>query len=211
MDEETRRRCLEPFFTTKGEVGTGLGLAMVFGMAQRHSAEIEIDSAPGAGTTVRLVFAVPTAVPEETERPAGALEAPLRLRLLLIDDDPVLLKSLRDALETDNHVITTANGGAEGISVFRTALDRGEFFAAVITDLGMPSMDGRRVAAAVKEISPGTAVILLTGWGRRLVAENGIPLHVDRVLAKPPKLSELREALAQLCAREDSEAPHGRR
>jgi signal transduction histidine kinase/PAS domain-containing protein/ActR/RegA family two-component response regulator len=211
MDEETRRRCLEPFFTTKGERGTGLGLAMVFGMAQRHSAEIEIDSAPGAGTTVRLVFAVPTAVPEETERPAGALEAPSRLRLLLIDDDPVLLKSLRDALETDNHVITTANGGAEGISVFRTALDRGEFFAAVITDLGMPSMDGRRVAAAVKEISPGTAVILLTGWGRRLVAENGIPLHVDRVLAKPPKLSELREALAQLCAREDSEAPHGRR
>ena len=56
MDEETRRRCLEPFFTTKGERGTGMGLAMVYGMVQRHDAQIEIDSAPGAGTTVRLQF-----------------------------------------------------------------------------------------------------------------------------------------------------------
>ena len=56
MDEETRRRCLEPFFTTKGERGTGLGLAMVYGIAQRHDMEIDIASAPGAGTTFRLTF-----------------------------------------------------------------------------------------------------------------------------------------------------------
>ena len=199
MDEETRRRCLEPFFTTKGERGTGLGLAMVFGTVQRHSAEIEFESAPGAGTTVRLVFAVATAVAAEPGRPAGALKAPSRLRLLLIDDDPMLLKSLRDALESDGHVIVTANGGEAGISAFRKSLDRGETFAAVITDLGMPYFDGRRVAAAVKETSPATPVILLTGWGQRLVAEGDLPPYVDRVLAKPPKLREVREALAQLC------------
>ena len=56
MDEDTRRRCLEPFYTTKGERGTGLGLAMVYGMVQRHSAELEIESALGQGTTVRLIF-----------------------------------------------------------------------------------------------------------------------------------------------------------
>ena len=199
MDEETRRRCLEPFFTTKGELGTGLGLAMVFGMVQRHSAEIDIESAPGAGTTVRLVFAVPTAIPAEPGRPAGTLEVPSRLRLLLVDDDPVLLKSLRDALETDGHVIVTANSGEAGIATFRASLDRGEPCAAVITDLGMPYVDGRQVAAAVKESSPATPVILLTGWGHRLIAEGDVPPHVDRVLAKPPKLREVREALAQLC------------
>ncbi len=59
MDEETRRRCLEPFFTTKGERGTGLGLAMVYGVTQRHNAEIEMESAMGQGTTVRLRFPVP--------------------------------------------------------------------------------------------------------------------------------------------------------
>jgi PAS domain S-box-containing protein len=200
MDEDTRRRCLEPFFTTKGERGTGLGLAMVYGMVQRHSAELEIESASGAGTTVRLVFAIPAAIPAEPAgRPAAPLKAPSRLRLLLIDDDPILLKSLRDALEADAHVIVTANGGEEGIAAFRMALDRGETFAAVITDLGMPYVDGRRVAATVKAASPATPVIMLTGWGRRLVADGDIPSYVDRVLAKPPKLRELREALAQLC------------
>jgi nitrogen-specific signal transduction histidine kinase/ActR/RegA family two-component response regulator len=199
MDEETRRRCLEPFFTTKGERGTGLGLAMVFGVAQRHSAELEIDSAPGAGTTMRLVFAVPTGVLAEPAGPAETLRVPSRLRLLLVDDDPLLLKSLRDALETDGHAIVAANGGADGIAVFRASLERGEPVDAVITDLGMPYVDGRQVAAAVKAASPATPVILLTGWGRRLVADGEIPPHVDRVLAKPPKLREVREALAQLC------------
>jgi CheY-like chemotaxis protein/anti-sigma regulatory factor (Ser/Thr protein kinase) len=199
MDEETRRRCLEPFFTTKGERGTGLGLAMVFGVAQRHSAELEVDSAPGAGTTVRLLFAVPGVVAAEAVQPQAPSAAPPRLHLLLVDDDPILLKSLRDALETDGHVIVAANGGKDGIAVFRASLERGEPIDAVITDLGMPYVDGRRVAAAVKEASPATPVILLTGWGRRLAADGEIPPHVDRVLAKPPKLREVREALAQLC------------
>jgi signal transduction histidine kinase len=61
MNEETRRRCLEPFFTTKGERGTGLGLAMVYGVARRHKAEIEIESVPRRGTTIRLKFAVAVA------------------------------------------------------------------------------------------------------------------------------------------------------
>ena len=63
MDEDTRRRCLEPFFTTKGERGTGLGLAMVYGVAQRHGADVEIDSELGRGTTVRLRFPVPRLAP----------------------------------------------------------------------------------------------------------------------------------------------------
>ncbi len=200
MDEDTRRRCLEPFFTTKGERGTGLGLAMVFGMAQRHSAEIEIGSALGVGTIVRLIFAVPSAIQTDTSgQPVNEPDPPLRLRLLLIDDDPILLQSLRDALEADGHIIITANSGEAGIAAFHASLDRGEYCAAVITDLGMPHVDGRQVAATVKKATPAMPVILLTGWGRRLVAEGEIPPHVDRVLAKPPKLRELREALAQLC------------
>jgi signal transduction histidine kinase len=71
MDEDTRRRCLEPFFATKGERGTGLGLAMVYGVVQRHSAEIEIDSAPGKSTTVRLGFSVPSAVAPSAHPPRG--------------------------------------------------------------------------------------------------------------------------------------------
>lgn len=123
---------------------------------------------------------------------------PARMRLLLVDDDPVLLKSLRETLEADGHAITTAGDGRAGIATFRSAHERGEMFGAVVTDLGMPNVDGRRVAAAVKETSPTTPVILLTGWGQRLLSEDDIPQHVDLVLGKPPKLREIREALVKL-------------
>lgn len=199
MDEQTRRRCLEPFFTTKGERGTGLGLPMVFGMVQRHDAGFELDSAPGAGTTVRVVFAAATAAIAEPGRAMTLLDAPRHLRLLLVDDDPVLLNSLRDTLEIDGHTVVAASGGQAGIDALHAAVQRGEPFAAVITDLGMPYVDGRKVAAAVKIAAPATPVILLSGWGQRLIAEGDIPAHIDRVLAKPPKLHDLREALATLC------------
>jgi signal transduction histidine kinase/ActR/RegA family two-component response regulator/HAMP domain-containing protein len=197
MDEETRRRCLEPFFTTKGERGTGLGLAMVYGMIQRHSAELELESSPGQGTTFRLIFMSSTPdTAATTRRPVLALAQ--RLRILLIDDDPMLIKSLQDALEGDGHLITATHGGQAGIDAFSAASKSGRKFDLVITDLGMPYVDGRKVAAAIKSFSSHTPVIMLTGWGHRLIAENDIPPEVDRVLSKPPRLAELRVALAQL-------------
>ena len=201
MDEETRRRCLEPFFTTKGERGTGLGLAMVYGVVQRHGAEIEIESAVGRGTTVRLRFPTSAGDAASAEQ---SLQAPhARLRLLIVDDDPLLIKSLRDVLEADGHAVSAATGGREGIELFQAEHPK-EPFAAVITDLGMPYVDGRKVAAAIKERSKETPVILLTGWGHRLVSENDVPPHVDRVLNKPPKLRELRAALAEVSPGEAS-------
>ena len=200
MDEETRRRCLEPFYTTKGERGTGLGLAMVYGMIQRHSAELEIDSVVGTGTTVRVLFGAAQTQLADTDRTAARLQPAQRLRALLVDDDPLLIKSLRDILEGDGHVVMVADGGQSGIDTFVSAQQRGNPFSLVITDLGMPYVDGRKVAAAVKAANPSTPVIMLTGWGRRLLAENDIPPYVDRVLSKPPRLAELRAALAELTA-----------
>lgn len=197
MDEDTRRRCLEPFFTTKGQRGTGLGLAMVYGTVQRHNAEIEIDSALGHGTTMRLLFPVPAAAPSAPVAifPSKTLA---RLRILMVDDDPLIIKSLRDTLEADGHEVAAAGGGQAGIDAFLSAHASDRPFSLVITDLGMPYVDGRKVASAVKGASPQTPVIMLTGWGERMAAEGEIPPHVDRVLGKPPKLRDLRAAFAQL-------------
>jgi signal transduction histidine kinase/ActR/RegA family two-component response regulator len=199
MDEQTRRRCLEPFFTTKGDRGTGLGLAMVYGVAERMNAELEIESATGKGTRASLSF-----LARVTAAGAAPLtyvtSAPRRLRILVVDDDPLIIKSLRVTLEVDGHAVTAAHGGQEGIDLWRSAEERKEPFAVVITDLGMPNIDGRRVATAVKTIRPATPVILLTGWGQRMEAEQDLPAHVDRVLNKPPKLHELRSALSELTA-----------
>jgi CheY-like chemotaxis protein len=198
MDEDTRRRCLEPFYTTKGERGTGLGLAMVYGMIQRHSAEIEIESAVGKGTTVRLRFPAHTSSAVSMTQLARATVVTRRLRILLVDDDPLLIKSLQDTLQEDGHLITATHGGQAGIEAFEAAHLLGEGFDVVVTDLGMPHVDGRKVAAAVKAISAATPVIMLTGWGQRLIAENDTPGNVNRVLSKPPRLSELRTAFVEL-------------
>jgi signal transduction histidine kinase/ActR/RegA family two-component response regulator len=198
MDEDTRRRCLEPFYTTKGERGTGLGLAMVYGMIQRHSAELDIESAPGRGTTVRLSFPADTSSLVSAANESHSVPLARRLRILLVDDDPMLIKSLQDTLQEDGHVITATHGGQAGIDAFAAGQKRGERFDIVITDLGMPHVDGRKVASSIKALSTATPVILLTGWGQRLIAANDIPAHVDKVLSKPPRLQELRAALSEL-------------
>jgi len=198
MDEDTRRRCLEPFFTTKGERGTGLGLAMVYGTVQRHGADIEIRSEAGRGTTVALRFVVPdlTAIAAQAPPPVAApVSEPLRI--LVVDDDPVVLETLQRMLEADGHAVVAANGGQAGIDAFKVAHARGETFSMVMTDLGMPHVDGRKVAAAVKQTAPSTPVIMLTGWGQGIDANADTPSQIDEILGKPPKLRELRDVLSR--------------
>lgn len=198
MDTATRARCLEPFFTTKGERGTGLGLSMVFGMVQRHEGELEVDTQLGHGTTVRIILPVGrSAGPRESDavsrRPRRAL------RVLCIDDDHHILESLVDTLGLDGHHVETADGGVEGIEALRAAMASGAPFDVVISDVGMPHMDGRAVAARIKELSPTTPVVLLTGWGDQFKEEELRLEDVDHVLSKPPRMKELREALALVC------------
>jgi CheY-like chemotaxis protein len=173
---------------------------MVYGMVQRHSADIEVESMPGVGTTVRLSFAAESnSQVKPAARPSSA--APMRrLRILLIDDDPVLIKSLQDFLQEDGHLVTAANGGQAGIEAFMAALGTPGSFELVITDLGMPYVDGRKVAATIKTASSSTPIVLLTGWGRRMIDENERPANVDKVLSKPPRLQDLRSAFLELVA-----------
>jgi signal transduction histidine kinase/CheY-like chemotaxis protein len=196
MDEEARRRCLEPFYTTKGERGTGLGLAMVFGMVERRGARIEIDSEPGRGTEMRLVFPLsrtPVLLPA-----AQVVAAVPPQRIVIVDDDTLVLKSLREILEADGHQVTAADGGQAGIDALLRMEAEGRPCTLLVTDLGMPHVDGRRVAAAAKSLQQPPPVVLLTGWGQRLKEEGDIPPHVDRVLGKPPRVAEIRAAFAEL-------------
>jgi len=202
MNETTRSRCLEPFFTTKGDRGTGLGLPMVFGMLQRHGGELDIESELGKGTTVMLNFpAAPTGMSVgDMERQA---ELP-PLHILLIDDDPLVLRSLRDAFEIDSHQVETAEGGQLGIDAFAAARAAGRGFDTVITDLGMPYVDGRKVATSIRQLDGRVPIIMLTGWGHRLITTDDKPEHVDRVISKPPRMAELRMIIAELLREKQS-------
>jgi PAS domain S-box-containing protein len=198
MDEATRSRCLELFFTTKGARGTGLGLAMVYGMVERHGGELQVESQPGLGTTMRLIFRIASTGSGTAADTLTQLRPAQPSRILAIDDDPIILKSLREILEQDGHSVAIAGGGESGIGAFRAASARGEPFEVVITDLGMPHVDGRAVAAEIKSRAPDVPVIMLTGWGHRLLADQDLPPHVDRMLGKPPSLAALRAALAEV-------------
>lgn len=199
MDEATRQRCLEPFFSTKRQRGgSGLGLAMVYGAMERHEGHIEIQSEVDRGTTVRLIFPVR----EMPKADQGPVSVPARstasLRLLCIDDEPLLRELLKEILEFYHHVVETADGGEMGLQAFHQARAAGRPFDAVITDLGMPVVDGRQVAERIKTESPGTPVIMLTGWGTMLQERGESVPRVDAILSKPPRVAELVDTLSKV-------------
>ncbi len=199
MNEETRKRCLEPFFSTKGKRGTGLGLAMVYGVVKRHEGTIDILTELGKGTTFRVL------IPVRNGLGKGAGDEDIvpipPLQILCIDDEPLLRELIKEILERDGHEVEVSDGGQSGLDEFRLARERGRPFDVVITDLGMPYVDGRQVAKTVKQESPGTPVVMLTGWGAFMKEEGAAQEQVDGVLSKPPRSRELREILSKLSAR----------
>jgi PAS domain S-box-containing protein len=197
MSEEARRRCFDPFFTTKGDRGTGMGLATVYGTVQRHGASIDIQSALGQGTTITICFA---GRPQHDKRPAAVGSFPSALcglRVLVVDDDPLVLETLQTMVNAIGHAVTPASGGREAIDAFNTAQAEGDGFQVVMTSLGMPNVDGHAVANLVKQVSPSTPVVMLTGWGESLTAKSDEFRAVDVVISKPPQLRELREVFAR--------------
>jgi signal transduction histidine kinase len=192
MTPEVRRRCLEPFVTTKGERGTGLGLAMTYGVIKRHRGTIDVESQPGEGTTFRI------RLPAGADRPVAPrparVEAVLRpLRVLVVEDEPVPRQVVVEYLTGDGHIVETAMNGHQGLQRFQTG-----GFDVVITDRAMPQMNGQ-LAAAIEQMAPHKpAVIMLSGFGDEAGPAGELPPGVDFVLAKPVPIERLREALRRL-------------
>jgi signal transduction histidine kinase/CheY-like chemotaxis protein len=191
MTDEVRRRCLEPFFSTKGERGTGLGLPMVFGIVKRHRGTMDIESTVGKGTT--FIVLLPADASRTREAPARAAAPIGPLRVLVVDDEPIARDVLTEYLTGDGHQVETAANGREGFDKFKAG-----DFSVVITDRAMPEMGGDQLAAMVKEQAPSTPVVLLTGFGDLMNAAGEKPDGVDLVVKKPIRLSTLREVLAKM-------------
>jgi len=202
MDEKTRQHCLEPFFSTKAKRGgTGLGLAMVYGMMRRHDGTIEIDSAPGRGTCIQLTFPIrENNLPTTAATSTPSVGRNRSLRILCIDDESQIQELLKHCLTTLDHQVTTASGGKQGVEMFRAAMLNKQPFETVITDLGMPDIDGHQVARTIKAESPGTPVIMMTGWGTMMKEDGETAPEVDAVVGKPPRIQELNNLLLKLTA-----------
>ncbi|HKX05647.1 MAG TPA: GAF domain-containing protein [Methylomirabilota bacterium] len=195
MSEETRRRVFEPFFSTKGAQGNGLGLAVVWGIVTRHSGEIQVESTLGRGTTFVVSLPVPAELPVDAGA-QGPATIPVGKRVLVVEDNPEILHSLGDLLRESGCQVVEAPDGLAGIG--RLEAERVDL---VLTDLAMPGASGWEVATACREKFPSTPIGLITGFGDRLEPDKIERHGVRFVVAKPFTSTELlREVAAALKA-----------
>ncbi|MGH8024060.1 MAG: response regulator, partial [Limisphaerales bacterium] len=167
----------------------------VYGMMQRHDGNIDVESAPGKGASVRLTFPFRNDIQKTAPDSIHEQKSNAALRILCIDDEQHVLQLLSNCLSPFGHRVTTSPSGQDGLELFRAAKSDNLPFQAVITDLGMPGFDGRQVARAIKGESPETPVIMLTGWGKEMREEKETIAEVDAVIEKPPSIQRLHETL----------------
>jgi signal transduction histidine kinase/DNA-binding response OmpR family regulator len=218
MPESVRARIFEPFFSTKGPKGSGLGLAVAYSIVKRSGGGISVDSVPDHGTTFTITLPFVPIGATTTPPPAQEREAPKRAetralpplgtsirgaRILVADDEPGLVAIVRQLMERSGADVSIAHGGIAALEAIRAA---GAKFDVVITDLDMPEVDGWAVAAEVKSHLPGTHVVMLTGWAGEIAPEDFRARGVDVVLAKPCSRAELEAAIGSLLAKKPANA-----
>lgn len=189
MSEEVRARCLEPFFSTKGDHGTGLGLSMVFGIVKRHNGSLDVQSEVGKGTT--FIIRLPTgSVEQGAKEETQVVERPLQI--LVVDDEPVTRDVVTRFLKMDGHQVTTVKDGAEALAQFAE-----RNFDLLLTDHGMPGINGLDLATAAKLACDDLPVILLTGFGHAELQKEESITEVDVVINKPVPQAALRRAVSK--------------
>ena len=193
MTETVRRRCLEPFFSTKGEHGTGLGLSMVYGIVERHRGQLEIESAIGKGTTFIIRLPLAQEMPAAKTNGEVAVKSNSALNVLIVDDEARSREVLMAYLRTDNHSVATASSGREALEKFRLRP-----FDLVVMDRSMPEMNGEQTARFIKQVNQNVPVILLTGFSGQIGEDGSKPETVDMVLNKPITLDALRRTISKV-------------
>lgn len=201
MDAHTLERAVEPFFTTKdvGQ-GTGLGLAMVHGLAEQSGGRFRLSSSLGEGTTAEIVLPVAEDRPASERAPAPAQAvpaAPKRLDVLVVDDDALVLMGTSGLLEDLGHTVVEAGSGAQALAL----LESGRPFDVLVTDQAMPGMNGFQLAQAAKALRPDLPVVLATGYARPGVGSGPAEAKaVDARLSKPFGQADLGRVLETVTA-----------
>jgi CheY-like chemotaxis protein len=198
MSEEVASRAFEPFFTTKDVgKGTGLGLSMVYGMARQSGGTARIDSAPGAGTTVKLLFRIAETAAEEGEaRDAGADQAESATEaasILVIDDDPDVRAFIAESLEESGYRVRQAADGRQGLA--QAASERPDL---AVIDFIMPGMSGAEVARQLLERWPKQPILFVSGYSET-DAIRGIAPEAQ-LLSKPFRADALAQAVRRALA-----------
>jgi CheY-like chemotaxis protein len=202
MTPEVKQRLFDPFFTTKGKAGTGMGLAVSFGIIRRHEGSIEVESEPGRGTTFRI--SLPKVNPEgstqsgngdavQTTTPA----AQDKLRVMVVDDETHVREVLIEALEAEGCEVVSAESGEIALALYD---QYGGKFDALFTDIGMPSMNGWELVTEIRKHSENMPIAIISGWADAISVETKNAVKADYVVAKPfdiDRISKIAQEIAQ--------------
>ena len=201
MSPEVRSRVFDPFFTTKGKAGMGLGLAVCYGIIQRHQGTVEVESEVGRGTTFRL--RLPTT--ENTAAPNTQDDSRSHLtlvpnahsdRILVVDDEDSVREVLRDILNSEGYEVTLAADADEALKCFEIGS-----FKAIFTDVGMPGMSGWELARAIRERDDEIPIAVITGWGEAVGSVDQQNAKVDWVVAKPFSIDHIGDIAREIAMR----------
>ncbi len=193
MTDEVRSRIFDPFYTTKGTAGMGLGLAVSYGIVVRHGGKVEVDTKLGSGTTFRIILPLAPAhevqpVPQNSvaidyQAQIGISDATLinaKTKILVVEDEDHISDVMREVLEAEGCEVVVAKTGAEAINFYDT-----ERFDAVFTDVGLPGVNGWEVARHIRDHDERILIAVVTGWGDTVSADKQTAAKVDRVIPKP--------------------------
>ena len=189
MSDDELRRCLEPFYSTKGEFGTGLGLGITDAVIQQYGGILSVDSQKGLGTIISIVFKEsPDSKPQEPE--VKTAETNRNLHILVAEDEVMVATILKRFLERNGHDVDITNTAEEALERFQ-----GNHYDVVLSDRSMPGMSGDELAASIKGIVPTVPFIMVTGFGDLMNSRGERPKGVDLVLPKPVDDQDLNDAV----------------
>jgi signal transduction histidine kinase/ActR/RegA family two-component response regulator len=201
MTPEVKQRLFDPFFTTKGKAGTGMGLAVSFGIIRRHEGSIEVDSDPGRGTTFKI--SLPKVMSASADSAAALPEASAvsggddKIRVLVVDDETHVREVLIEALEAEGCEVVAAESGEIALAIYD---QYGGKFDAVFTDIGMPAMSGWELCNEIRERSKTMPLAIISGWADAISVQSRDAVKADWIVAKPfdiNKICSIAQEIAQ--------------
>jgi signal transduction histidine kinase/ActR/RegA family two-component response regulator len=205
MTPEVKQRLFDPFFTTKGKAGTGMGLAVSFGIIRRHEGSIEVESEPGRGTTFKI--SLPKVMPELPRAegistpPATTTNTEDKVRVMVVDDETHVREVLIEALEVEGCEVVSAQSGEIALALYD---QHGGMFDALFTDIGMPDMSGWELVTEIRKRSQTMPIAIISGWADAISLEAKNEVKADWVIAKPFDIDKICKLAQEITQRKNS-------
>ena len=204
MTPDVRSRLFDPFFTTKGKSGTGMGMAVSFGIIRRHNGSIDVESEPGRGATFRISLPVAEETGPAAEGNSAPFEVGIRedkIRVLVVDDETAVREVLREALEAEGCEVVVAESGEMALKLYDASAGKLDI---VFTDIGMPEMSGWELASEIRRRSETIPLAIVSGWADAISCDARQAIKADWVVSKPFDIAIIARIANEVAARRNS-------